>query len=213
MFNERRQYNWIGIAVGAFIGTILARAVIDLGHLPSPVLPVNNSLVCELPIRTTNPLNGSQGFSRGAAMGAAKRRKAQRSLAKMVLWANLRPIAAVQALLPCVVTLTRVAPSSGLDPHDALPASLKGAIDGVADALGLTNDRDPRVQWRFDQRRGKPREYAVIVKVEWPDWCRWQLRYQPHAAKLCGAVLHVIASGTIGGHHAATHDVGGSRCS
>jgi hypothetical protein len=94
--------------------------------------------MCGLPIRTTNPLNGSQGFSRGAAMA--------------------------------VMTI---------DPED------------VGTEL---------VRWDVD---------AELLA----DWCRWQLKYQPHAAKLCGAVLHVIACGTIGGHHAATHDVGGSRCS
>ena len=67
--------------------------------------------------------------------------------------------------LPVVVTVTRVAPSQGLDPHDALGPALKGCIDGVADALGLANDRDPRVTWKLDQRRGRPREYAVEVHI------------------------------------------------
>ncbi len=64
-----------------------------------------------------------------------------------------------------VVTLTRVAPSGGLDPHDGLGAALKGIIDGVADGLGLKNDRDPRVVWSLAQRRGPAGVYAVEVEI------------------------------------------------
>ena len=72
-----------------------------------------------------------------------------------------------RALLPCVVPVRRVAPSSGLDPHDSLPASLKSIVDGIADALGLASDRDERVRWTYAQRRGVPGEHAVEVEV-WP---------------------------------------------
>ena len=133
-------------------------------HPQPPDKPLLYAIFFFLPLKTTNPLNGSQGFSRGAAMGAAKRRKAQRSTSALVCGAHLK--ASPYHRLPCAVTITRIAPSNGLDPHDALPASLKGVIDGVADALGLSNDRDPRVTWRFAQRRGKPREYAVEILIE-----------------------------------------------
>ena len=72
-----------------------------------------------------------------------------------------------RVVLPCVVLVRRVAPSSGLDPHDSLPASLKSIVDGIADALGLASDRDARVRWTYDQRRGVPGEHAVEVEV-WP---------------------------------------------
>lgn len=65
--------------------------------------------------------------------------------------------------LPCVVTLTRVAPSSGLD-GDNLQGSLKACRDGVADWLGV-DDADARVTWRYNQRRGKTGEWAVEVHV------------------------------------------------
>jgi hypothetical protein len=64
--------------------------------------------------------------------------------------------------LPLVVTLTRVAPSNGLD-GDNLQGSLKACRDGVADWLGV-DDRDPRVTWLYEQRRGK--EWSVEVHVE-----------------------------------------------
>jgi hypothetical protein len=34
----------------------------------------------------------------------------------------------------------------------------------VADALGI-DDRDPRVTWRYDQRRGKRGQYAVEITI------------------------------------------------
>jgi hypothetical protein len=60
-----------------------------------------------------------------------------------------------------VVTLTRVAPSNGLD-GDNLQGSLKACRDGVADWLKV-DDRDPRVTWLYEQRRGK--EWTVEVHV------------------------------------------------
>lgn len=67
---------------------------------------------------------------------------------------------------PVVVTVTRLAPSSGLDPHDGLGAACKAVIDGVTDGLGLTNDRDPRVTWKLAQERSPRGVYGVRVRIE-----------------------------------------------
>lgn len=64
---------------------------------------------------------------------------------------------------PLVVTITRVAPRA-LD-DDNLAGSQKHVRDGIADALGI-DDRDPRVSWRYAQRRGEPKQYAVEVSIE-----------------------------------------------
>jgi hypothetical protein len=73
-----------------------------------------------------------------------------------------------------VVTMVRVAPRE-LD-MDNLAHAFKGWVDGVADGLGLKSDRDPRVTWRWEQRKGKPRhrvgavtvaaEHAVEIRIE-----------------------------------------------
>jgi hypothetical protein len=55
--------------------------------------------------------------------------------------------------LPCTVLLRRVAPSNGLDRHDNLPGSVKAVVDQIAAWLTI-DDRDPRVTWAYDQRRG-----------------------------------------------------------
>lgn len=115
-----------------------------------------------LAIKTTNPNNGAAGFSRAAAFAKARRRKAQRQAAG----AMTRAVVGPSPRWPLTVHVVRVAPSDGLDPHDGLGAALKGIIDGIADGLGLTNDRDPRITWRLDQRRGPRGVYAVEVAVE-----------------------------------------------
>lgn len=116
-----------------------------------------------LPLRTKNPMNNSQGTTRGAMFAAAKVRKAQRYTTFLVV----RPAWKGSGMaLPVKVTLTRVAPSNGLDPIDGLGASLKSIIDGVADSLGCPNDRTPLITWVVEQRRGKPREYGVEIRIE-----------------------------------------------
>jgi hypothetical protein len=54
--------------------------------------------------------------------------------------------------LPCTVTMTRVAPSNGLD-SDNLSGSMKAIRDAVAEWLGV-DDRDARIEWKCAQRRG-----------------------------------------------------------
>lgn len=119
------------------------------------------SMTITIPIRTTNPLNGSHGHWRVRAARARDERAATA--------AALAPYR--HPALPVVVTLTRISPGT-LD-DDAVPGSMKHARDQIAVWLGLpTNkrghaeDRDERVTWRYSQRRGGRGEYAVEVLVE-----------------------------------------------
>jgi hypothetical protein len=61
------------------------------------------------------------------------------------------------------ITLTRIGVRN-LD-ADNLANSFKHVQDGIADALGI-DDGDPLLTWRYGQRRGKPKEYAVEVALE-----------------------------------------------
>lgn len=65
--------------------------------------------------------------------------------------------------IPIYVLLCRIAPRA-LDPGGNLGASLKHVQDGVADWLGI-DDRDPRIIWEYEQRRGAPRYYGVRVAI------------------------------------------------
>lgn len=73
--------------------------------------------------------------------------------------------------LPVVVELVRVSPGT-LD-DDNLRGALKGVRDELARRYGV-DDRDARVDWRYDQRRGPRGRFAVEVTVTaqpecWPD--------------------------------------------
>lgn len=99
----------------------------------------------------------SEPNARGHWAKRAARAKAQRLKARTLV----APRAAAVGL-PVAVTLTRIAPSSGLD-DDNLRGALKAVRDGVADAFGL-DDRDGRVTWRYGQQRGA--EYGVRIDME-----------------------------------------------
>ena len=119
----------------------------DTLNAPGYVASITVGLVAVSPNKVTRENN----FSR------SRRVKASR---QGVHWA-LKQIA--KPSFPCVVLMTRIAPSTnGLDAHDNLPGSLKPAVDGVADWLGLRDD-DKRVSWRYAQERGD--DYAIRVTV------------------------------------------------
>lgn len=61
------------------------------------------------------------------------------------------------------VTLTRIAPRMLDDDNNV--TGFKHIRDVVAGCMGV-DDRDPRVEWRYSQERGKPKEYAVRVRIE-----------------------------------------------
>ncbi len=113
-----------------------------------------NTIVITLPIRARNPLNGGQAGWRAKA----RVRKEQRGAVALALRSRVADVA-----LPVSILVTRIAPRS-LDAWDGLGASLKGVIDGIADALG-TDDGNKGISWAIDQRRGRPGEYAVEIAI------------------------------------------------
>jgi hypothetical protein len=118
-------------------------------------------IVVTLPLRLVSEAN-----RRGHWSKHSKRTRTQRGIARMAL-AGPMHLTRWHILMNgggAIVTMTRIAPRS-LDVGDNLNASMKGVRDGVADALGI-NDNDPRVEWRYAQRKGKVREYLCEIKVE-----------------------------------------------
>ena len=103
-----------------------------------------------VPIRTISALN-----AREHPMQRARRVKRERWNTAAVLHGHPKPE------LPCVVTMTRVGPSNGLD-SDNLVSSCKGVRDQIAAWLGI-DDKSPLVWWMCEQRRGK--EWAVEVSI------------------------------------------------
>lgn len=94
-----------------------------------------------------------------------RRVRAQREEVYLRLWRSphRRPT------LPCTITITRIAPRM-LDGHDNLSGSAKAVVDGMSDwlagAYGTGEDRQVGLTWRYAQRPGKPKEYAVEITIE-----------------------------------------------
>lgn len=115
-----------------------------------------------LDIKTISEANDRSHWRR-----RAERAKSQRLHARL---ASSAPLAEYRASLAkgyvagVIITLTRIAPSNGLD-DDNLRSAMKAVRDGITDALGLTNDRDPRLEWRYSQERGAKKTYAVRVLI------------------------------------------------
>jgi hypothetical protein len=139
----------------------LAHAVTRYHFGNSNSTPAWRDVVVTLPLRLKNPLNGSWGHW----APKARERREQRTTVGLVCSAPLaeyRTGLAKAYIGRVVVTIERVAPRQ-LD-DDNLRAACKAVRDGAADALEV-DDREPRVEWRYEQSRGKPREYAVRIVV------------------------------------------------
>lgn len=105
-----------------------------------------------IPMRTVSGMN-----AREHPMARAKRVKAERGCVAWYLIKTRRPA------IPCLVTLTRIGPTNGLDPFDNLPSSLKGVVDQIAEWLGVDDRKDDRVRYVCRQQRGP--SWAVQIEI------------------------------------------------
>lgn len=102
-----------------------------------------------IPLRTVSGMN-----VREHPMARHRRVKKEREALAWLLNGKKAPA------LPVVVTMTRLAPSSGLD-DDNLASAMKPVRDEIAKWLGV-DDRDPRVRWVPAQRRAP---WGVEVEI------------------------------------------------
>lgn len=105
-----------------------------------------------LPIRLWSVANLREHWAK-----RAKRAREHRALACFMVRSHV-----ATHPLPVTVHLTRIAPKA-LD-DDNLQSAFKAIRDGVADAYGI-DDRDPRISFRYAQRKGKPKDYAVEIEL------------------------------------------------
>lgn len=94
-----------------------------------------------VPIKTGRGMNSREHWR-----ARSKRVKAEREAVALLLNGKEKP------QLPCIVTLTRLAPSNGLD-DDNLAGSLKAVRDQVAQWLGVDDKRREIVRYEYEQRR------------------------------------------------------------
>lgn len=113
-----------------------------------------------MPIRTISEANVAGHKHWGTNMRRVKKQRGDAELMFGATGARWQR----DGCYPCVITFTRISNGPGLDPEDNLPASIKHVRDGVADAMGLTSDRDPRVKWVYLQQRGKGYEVHVLLE-------------------------------------------------
>lgn len=113
-----------------------------------------------IPIRIVSEANLREHWSK-----RHKRHKNQKALVHS-LWNT-----AIQKdiNLPAEITLTRIAPRA-LDP-DNLASAFKNFIDIISDLIipGLAPGRadgDPRMKWKYCQKKGNPKEYALLIEIE-----------------------------------------------
>lgn len=113
----------------------------------------------QLNIRTASESNSKEHWT-----VKAKRHRKQKSMIKKIFLSE-RP----KVKPPCTVLLTRIAPGT-LDAHDNLPISFKWIVDAIADYLcpgqlaGRADD-NKLIEWKYSQKRGKPREYAIQIEI------------------------------------------------
>jgi hypothetical protein len=126
------------------------------------------TVTVEIPLATPNMTNRREHH-----MARARRQRRQRDAVVLMLKArnvaHRLPRVAVNldASERLAVTVTRVSPGT-LDAHDNLRSALKSVVDGVADYFGI-DDADPRIEWRYGQRKGKAGvvlEFNVVAKTE-----------------------------------------------
>lgn len=112
-----------------------------------------------LPLRIESEMNQREHWA------AKARRTKQHRQAALVLVRHAMRSFAGERPIGAKVTLTRIAPRE-LD-TDNLASGFKACRDGVADALGFSDDSDPRLTWAYAQRKsGKANEYAAEVVIE-----------------------------------------------
>lgn len=115
-------------------------------------------LKIRIPIKTVSVANLREHWA-----VKSKRQKQHRLLIKLFCSHLISP-----KLLPCRVTLTRIAPRK-LDSDNAVMA-FKGIKDLIADLLvpGLAfgrADDDPRIEWDYAQVKGDAKEYAIEIFI------------------------------------------------
>ena len=116
-------------------------------------------MLLKLPFRLVNGLNTREHWT-----VKARRAREQRNVTRMALTSQ-RAWRPETYALPCVVTLTRVAPRP-FDGHDGLPSAFKHVVDGIVDSMGLDTDSVPGLTFVYEWLRGKPKEHYVVLEIK-----------------------------------------------
>lgn len=125
----------------------------------------------EFPIRLPSKANLREHWRKSAA-----RTKKHRETTRLVTLGHARPAialakAALAAQFKVTVSFCRIAKQQ-LD-DDNLRSALKAVRDEMADLLGLKNDRDPRVEWVYSERKAlNARTHQLEISISGPSLAR-----------------------------------------
>jgi len=111
-----------------------------------------------IPLRTVSGMNAREHWRK-----RAKRVEDERQAVRLAIVNAFGPKLAQAPRIPCVVKLTRIGPTNGLDPFDNLPSSLKGCVDEIANWLGVDDRKSDKMRYECAQQRGK--KWAVRVEI------------------------------------------------
>lgn len=113
------------------------------------------------------------GMKLGAALNArvhwtrrAARAKRERAVVAVALRSQWLPDVET-ASPPTTCTLARIAPRM-LD-DDNLAGAFKSIRDEVAAFFGVDDGPRGPIAWRYEQRKGQPKQYAVEIRLAWGD--------------------------------------------
>ena len=114
-----------------------------------------------------------EGMRLGAALNArthwtrrAARAKKERAVVAVALRCQWFP--GIDAPTPpTTCTLARIAPR--LLDDDNLQGAFKSIRDEVAAFFGVDDGPKGPIAWRYEQRKGAPRQYAVQIQLTWGD--------------------------------------------
>ena len=113
------------------------------------------------------------GLKLGGALNArthwtrrAARTKKERAITAVALRCQWFP--GIHALTPpATCTLARIAPRMVDD--DNLAGAFKAIRDEVAAFFGVDDGPKGPIAWRYEQRKGAPKQYAVQIALTWGD--------------------------------------------
>lgn len=122
-------------------------------------------LSVKIPIKTISEANTHEHWTK-----SNKRHQNQKKAVKLILTPYFNDSTLSHILcLPCTISLTRIAPRS-LDVDENLPMAFKWVKDAICElflpgkAIGRADD-DKRIQTKYEQMKGLPKEYAILVEI------------------------------------------------
>lgn len=121
---------------------------------------MTKTIIFQIPAKTVSEANSSEHWVK-----KANRHKLQKWMVKKAFKDH-----ELNIKLPVEITFTRIAPRL-LDEHDNLPCCFKYMLDQfAAEITGIKQagraDDCKEITWKYSQKKGKVREYAVEVKIE-----------------------------------------------